>query len=290
MAKLWTFGDSFTAGHGCRYEITGTFSTESIESYYSKTYKNYIDLNKKIWPEIVSDNFNLQLINKSKNGMTTEFIADTCLKFLTEINKDDIVILQTSTIGRYDFPFLKEKTLMGYDASKYKNDSELFSISNSPYFFKTIFSTNIEKEYLDEYKDVLQHNNGQESLRNRNVILNKENYNTIRNFFAEYISTGKYYERGVWRILQISNILKSMGVIVYIINEDIWPTFLIKPSNLIEIHSNGMYGYVIENKKTIFSDTKGLINDTHPSYDGHIGISDAIIKFIENANTNLHNA
>jgi hypothetical protein len=290
MKKLWTFGDSFTAGHGCRYEITGTFSTESIESYYSKTYKNYIDLNKKIWPEIVSDNFNLQLINKSKNGMTTESIGDTCLKFLTEINKDDIVILQTSTIGRYDFPFLKEKTLMGYDASKYKNDSELFSISNSPYFFKTIFSTNIEKEYLDEYKDVLQHNNGQESLRNRNVILNKENYNTIRNFFAEYISTGKYYERGVWRILQISNILKSMGVIVYIINEDIWPTFLIKPSNLIEIHSNGMYGYVIENKKTIFSDTKGLIDDSHPSYDGHIGISDEIIKFIENANTNLHNA
>ena len=221
--------------------------------------------------------------------MTTESIADNCLKFLTKINKGDIVILQTSTIGRYDFPFLKEKTLMGYDASKYKKDTELFSISNSPYFFKTIFSTDIEKEYLDKYKDVLQYNNGQESLKNRNVVLNKENYNTIRNFFAEYISTGKYYERSVWRILQISNILKSMGIDVYIINEDIWPTFLVKPSNLIEIHNNGMYGYVIENKKTIFSDTKGLIDDSHPSYDGHIGIADVIIKFIENANINLYN-
>lgn len=289
MKILWTFGDSFTAGHGCKYDATGTFSEENVNSYYIKTYKSYIDINKKIWPEIVSDNLNLQLINKSKNGMTTESIADTCLKFLTKINKGDIVILQTSTIGRYDFPFLKEKTLMGYDASKYKKDTELFSISNSPYFFKTIFSTDIEKEYLDKYKDVLQYNNGQESLKNRNVVLNKENYNTIRNFFAEYISTGKYYERSVWRILQISNILKSMGIDVYIINEDIWPTFLVKPSNLIEIHNNGMYGYVIENKKTIFSDTKGLIDDSHPSYDGHIGIADVIIKFIENANTNLYN-
>jgi len=289
MKKLWTFGDSFTAGHGCIYEITGTFSTESIESYYSKTYKNYIDLNKKIWPDIVSDNFNLELINKSKNGMTTESIADTCLKFLIEINKEDIVILQTSTIGRYDFPFLKEKTLMGYDTTKYIKDSELFSTLNSPYFFKTIFSTNIEKEYLDEYKDVLQYNNGQESLKNRNVILNKENYNTIRNFFANFISTGKYYERSVWRILQISNILKSMGIDVYIINEDIWPTYLVKPSNLIEMDSKGMSGYVKKNRKTIFYDTKGLIDDSHPSYDGHIGIADVIIKFIENENTNLHN-
>ena len=289
MKKLWTFGDSFTAGHGCRYEINGFFTTENIENYYTKTYKNYIDLNKKIWPDIVSDNFNLELINKSKNGMTTESIVDTCLKFLIEINKEDIVILQTSTIGRYDFPFLKEKTLMGYDTTKYKKDSELFSILNSPYFFKTIFSTNIEKEYLDEYKYVLEYNNGQKSLKNRNVILNKENYNTIRNFFADFISTGKYYERSVWRILQISNILKSMGIDVYIINEDIWPTFLVKPSNLIEMDSKGMTGYVSKNRKTIFHDTKGLINDSHPSYDGHIDIADVIVKFIENANTNLHN-
>lgn len=289
MKKLWTFGDSFTAGYGCRYDLTGAFSPENENTYYVKTYESYIDVNKKIWPDIVSDNFNLELINKSKNGMTTESIADTCLKFLIEINKEDIVILQTSTIGRYDFPFLKEKTLMGYDTTKYKTDGELFGILNSPYFFKTIFSTDIEKEYLDEYKDVLQYNNGQESLKNRNVILNKENYNTIRNFFAYCISTGKYYERSVWRILQISNILKSMGIDVYIINEDTWPTFLVKPSNLIEMDSKGMTGYMIKNKKTILHETSGKINDTHPGYLGHISIADTVIKFIENANTNLHN-
>jgi hypothetical protein len=290
MNKLWTFGDSFTAGHGCKYELTGTFSKENVNAYYAKTYKSYIDINKKIWPEIVSDRFDLQLINKSKNGMTTESISDSCLKFITKINEDDVVILQTSTIGRYDFPFLKEKTLMGYDASRYIKDDELFNISISPYFFKTIFTTNVENEFTDGVKNVLQYNNAQESLQNKNVILNKQNYDTIRNFFAEYISTGKYYERSVWRILQLSNILKSFGVNVYIINEDIWPIYLDKPSNLIEMHPNGIIGYVGQNKKTIFYDTKGSIDDSHPSYDGHILIADSIIKFIENENINIHNA
>lgn len=289
MKKLWTFGDSFTAGHGCKYETSGPFSKENVNDFYSKTYKSYIDTNKKIWPEIVSDYLNFTLVNKSKNGITTESIADACLKNLLDIKAGDIVILQTSTIGRYDFPFFKEKTLMGYSTKQNTQDTELFGIVNSPYFFKTIFLTNIEKEYSEDTKNALQYNNGQESLKNKNVILNKENYNSIRNFFAEYVSTGKYYERSVWRVIQLSNILKSMGVDVYIINEDIWPPFLDKPSNLIEMHLNGMTGYVNQNRKTIFYDTKGLIDDSHPSYDGHLDIANIIIEFIKNENINLHN-
>ncbi len=283
MRKLWTFGDSFTAGHGCKY------FNYAVNGFYNSTYKNYIDESKKIWPEIVANYFNFELINKSKNGMTTESIFDNCLKFLLDIKLDDIVILQTSTIGRYDFPFLKEKTLMGYTNKSHKKDDELFDIPNSPYFFKTIFLTNIENEYSDEMKNILQYNNVQESLQNKNVILNKENYNTIRNFFVEYISTGKYYERSIWRIIQLSNILKSIGITSYIINEDTWPMYLDKPSNLIEMHPIGITGYVGENKKTIFYDTKGMIDDSHPSYDGHIDIANFIINYIKNENINIYN-
>ena len=104
MDKLWTFGDSFTEGHGCK----------SIQvPYYYKKFKDYIDINKKIWPELLSDSLKLELVNLGKNGISNEWIADTIIANIKNISTNDMVILQTSTAGRYDFPFKKEKTLLG---------------------------------------------------------------------------------------------------------------------------------------------------------------------------------
>ncbi len=287
MARLWTFGDSFTAGHGCTYNTNGSALNPNTNDYYTRTYKDYIDINRKIWVDIVSNHFNLELKNMAKNGMSTESIADSSLKHLPEIESDDVVILQTSTIGRFDFPFLKEKTLFGY---AFKRDMELFNTPDSPYFFKTIFITNIQKEYSEDVSGVLKYTNAQESFTNTNVILNKHKYNTIRGIFSEFITTGKYYERYVWRIVQISNILKSIGIKNYIINEDIWPQHLVKPNNLIEMHDYGISGYINTNRKTIYHKTNTAIDDFHPSYEGHDDIASFIINFIENETTNIHNA
>jgi hypothetical protein len=289
MSKLWTFGDSFTAGHGCKFTSNGVFSLNTPASFYVSTYKNYIDSNKKIWPEIVADSLGLELYNISKNGMTNESIIDVILKYIVDIKKDDIVILQSSTLGRYDFPFLKEKTLMGSINTQYEKDDFVFDSVNSPFFYKTVFASNVENEYSERLNDVLLYTNAQESIKNKNVILDKSKYELIRNFFAEFISTGKYYERSLWRFVQIANLLKSMDINVYIINEDIWPMHLDIPSNLIKIHDRGMLGYIVDNNKTIYYDTNGLIDDYHPSYDGHIDIADFIIKFINNENINIHN-
>lgn len=288
MSKLWTFGDSFTAGHGCKYAPTGTFSKDSIDNYYLKTYKDYIVTDKQIWNEIVAESLGLELMDLSVNGSSTETIFDTTLKYASSILKDDIVIIQTSTVGRYDFPFLKEKSLMGRVSAKYKRDDELFSSHNSPYFFKTIFANNFLKEYDIDSENVLQYINAQTDLKNNSLKLNKLKYDSIRNFFSEFVLTEKYYERSVWRIIEFTNLLKSIGIKSYIINEDIWPIYLPKPDNLIEIHPNGMFGYVITSSKTIYSDTKGKIEDLHPSYDGHIDIANFILNHIENENTNIH--
>lgn len=289
MNTLWTFGDSFTAGHGCKFDASGAFSN-SLETYYKKLYDDYIDINKKIWPEIVADTLSFELLNYGKNGMTNESIADSILKHLPSIQKNDIVILQTSTLGRFDFPFLKEKTLFGNFSKKYDRDDELFDMSNSPYFFKTIFLSNIEKEYSDDVKDVLKYSNAQESLKNENVILDKHKYDIVRGFFSEFITTEKYYERSVWRIVQISNILNLIGIKNYIINETAWPQHLLKQNNLIEMHINGMTGYINNTKKTIYHKTNGLIDDFHPSYEGHDDIANFILKFIENETTNIYNS
>lgn len=290
MSKLWTFGDSFTAGHGCKYMEEGAFSTENINNFYYRTYKDYIVDTKNIWNEIVSNTLNMELMDISANGSSTETIFDTLVKHITSIKSNDVVIIQTSTTGRYDFPFLKEKSLMGYDNKKYKRDDSLFVSTDSPYFFKTIFASNVVNEYTSESADMLQYTNGQENIKDNSLSLNKFRYDTIRNFFSEFISTGKYYERSIWRILEFSKLMKSMGISSYIINEDIWPMYIPKPANLIEMHDRGMYGYVFENNKTIFHDTNGAIEDWHPSYDGHIDIANFILNFINDENTNIHNA
>lgn len=289
MSNLWTFGDSFTAGHGCKYMPEGAFSTQNINNFYYKTYKNYISEDRFIWNQIVSNALSLTLKDVSANGSSTETIFDTVLKHISKISPNDLVIIQTSTTGRYDFPFLKEKTLMGYDSKKYRRDDGLFLSENSPYFFKTIFATNVSDEYSPEMEDVLQYTNGQENLKDTNLKLNKTKYDTIRNFFSEFISTNKYYERSIWRIIQLSILLKQMGITSYIINEDIWPMYIEKPHNLIEIHRRGMIGYVMDNKKTIYHNTNGSIIDYHPSYDGHSDIADFILNFINNENINIHN-
>lgn len=277
MNKLWTFGDSFTAGHGCKYSSEGAFSDNPTQ-HYRKTYENYTVADKKIWNEIVSDSLSLELVDLSKNGSTTDTIFDTLLEHTPSITPSDIVMVQTSTVGRFDFPFLKQKSIMG--------------INNftSPYFFKPIFANNVEPEYSECSENVLQYINAQSDIKNSNLTLNKIKYNTIRNFFSYFIATEKYYERSVWRIVEFTKILKSMGITTYIINEDIWPAYLQKPSNLIEIHPKGMFGFVTESNRTIYADTKGEIKDWHPSYDGHIDIAKAILDNIRDENINIHNA
>ena len=282
MGKLWTFGDSFTEGHGCNYGVNNNFSNINKNSYYYKKYGEYIDFNKKIWPELLSDLLNLELVNLGRNGLSNEWIADNIITNIKKISVNDIVILQTSTSGRYDFPFLKEKSILGSPKNGESIKDYIVNTNDSPYFFKTIFVSNIEPDWDITMKDTLRFINVQENLNDKELVLNESKYNLIRDFFGEFISTEKYYERSVWRIVELSNVLSLMGIKNYIINESKWPEYLNKPYNLIEMDSNGIQGYILKNKKTILHESFGKIDDTHPGYSGHISIADMIIKFIEN--------
>ncbi len=290
MGTLWTFGDSFTAGHGCRFQNIEPFSNENQNSYYYKTYKDFIDINRKIWPETLAESINFQLKNCGINGLTNESIFDNTLKNVTNFSKEDLVILQSSTVGRFDFPFLREKSLFGYSNNNRSKNNEIYSNINSPYFFKTIFISNIEKEWDENCYNVLQYTNAQESIKDKNILLSESKYNTIRNFFAEFINTKKYYERSIWMFIELSKILTSIGVRNYLLNEDVWPDGISKPNNLIEMHDRGITGYLNSNKKTIYHKTNGLIDDFHPNYEGHDDIAEFILNFIENENIDLYNA
>jgi hypothetical protein len=277
MNKLWTFGDSFTFGHGCRPIID-----EAKNGTYYKTFLEYIDLSKPIWPEIVAERFNLELINNGVNGITNDRILDYVLKNITEFKPNDCVIIQISTSSRFEFPFAKERNLFG--TIKGTKD-ELYGYDDSPHVLKTVHSLNVLKDYGDGGETTLMHTNGEKE--NKNFKLTKDKFETIKNFFNYFIYYQKYYEREIWRFIKITELLNNLNVNVFIINEDIWPLHIPKPKNLIDIENQGLLHYIIENKKTIVYDTGGKINDFHPSYDGHLEIGYKITKHIEN--TNIYN-
>jgi hypothetical protein len=277
MNKLWTFGDSFTFGHGCRPIID-----ETKNGTYYKTFLEYIDLSKPIWPEIVAETFNLELVNKGFNGISNDRIFDYVLKNITEFQPNDCVIIQISTSYRFEFPFAKERNLFG--TIKGSKD-ELYEYNDSPHILKTIYSLNVLKDFEDGGETTLMYTNGEKE--NENFKLTKDKFETIKNFFNYFIYYQKYYEREIWRFIKIAELLNNLNVNVFIINEDIWPSHIPKPKNLIDIETQGLLNYIIENKKTIIYDTGGKINDFHPSYDGHMEIGYKITKHIEN--TNLYN-
>jgi hypothetical protein len=92
MNKLWTFGDSFTAGNGCLN--TDPFSIE---------YKQ--NENDLIWTEIVSKSLDYNLVNCGVGLYSNDKIIDSIIENYHFINKNDIVIIGTTFYSRFDVPY-----------------------------------------------------------------------------------------------------------------------------------------------------------------------------------------
>ena len=90
MSKLWVFGDSFTAGNGCLHNEEYTKYKESDD-----------DL---LWPEIMANTLNLELINRGMGAYSNDKIIDTIIEDYNLINKNDLVIIGTTFYNRFDIP------------------------------------------------------------------------------------------------------------------------------------------------------------------------------------------
>ena len=276
MNKLWTFGDSFTWGYGCK-EVN---NNESIG--YQKTFKNYLDTSKLIWPELVGLKINLEVSNHARSGATNDYILDTILKNFVNFKQNDIVVIQISSCGRYNFTIPKKKGLLG-DVEMEIWD-EIYSPNNkSPYYLHPLFANRFTKDYEDGGKlrliTNIEHTSNPEET-DYNLILNKKKYELIRDFFAEFVSTEKYYEREIWRFIQIGNILTSLGINICMIHLDKWPYNTEKPEYLISSSNDGLGNEIYKKGLSIFKDTKGMIPDYHPSYSGHAYIAEKIIEYV----------
>ena len=99
MAKLWCFGDSYTAGDGCKVFNTGTH-VNAIE--YRKFLNKKENEHIKLFSDIVAEHFNLKCINLGQSGAGNEKILDTLLSNIHLISNDDYVIFGVSYFQRFD--------------------------------------------------------------------------------------------------------------------------------------------------------------------------------------------
>lgn len=115
MNKLWTFGDSFTAGHGCIPEY----------EYYEKYHKEGCN----IWPQHLADELNLELINLGKSGASNDQIIDLIITNYDDISTNDTVIIQKSFPNRFDVPN------MGADGDGWVS---IFSVGKPDMYLRTL--------------------------------------------------------------------------------------------------------------------------------------------------------
>jgi hypothetical protein len=91
MKNLWTFGCSFTHGDGTL-----------VDDLYRQKYK--ISEDDLPWTQLLSNELNLNLINKGLGGLSNESILDLLINNWDFINADDIVIIGKTWSHRFDFP------------------------------------------------------------------------------------------------------------------------------------------------------------------------------------------
>jgi hypothetical protein len=99
MNKLWCFGDSFTAGDGCKvFSIGVHLNTINYRAFLNKKDNEHI----KLFSDIVAEHFNLECINLGESGAGNEKILDTLLSNIHLISKDDYIIFGISYFQRFD--------------------------------------------------------------------------------------------------------------------------------------------------------------------------------------------
>ena len=99
MNKLWCFGDSFTAGDGCKVFSIGV-QPNTIQ--YRKFLNKKDDEHIKLFGDIVAEHFGLECINLGQSGAGNEKILDSLLSNIHLISKDDYVIFGVSYFQRFD--------------------------------------------------------------------------------------------------------------------------------------------------------------------------------------------
>ena len=172
MKTLWTFGDSFTFGHGCRPD-------GPLPEYFHEYKSNDDDI---IWPEILSKKLECKLVNLGKCAASNDYIFDSIVENYLQIKEDDIVIVNKTFPHRFDVPNNLGNQLESISAENY----------NSVLFFTKFL--NKSKEEAETMINFAYYFSGHE-------LYGKRQENRY-NFIKSIIKCHKYYECKTTDIIQ----------------------------------------------------------------------------------------
>ena len=97
---LYTFGDSYTFGHGCR-----------LDGPLTEYYHNYKKDGEDIWPNLLAKMLNIEVKNFGKCGASNDFIIDCIIDQWDYIRENDFVIIGTTYHSRFDVPIKNKPSL-----------------------------------------------------------------------------------------------------------------------------------------------------------------------------------
>jgi hypothetical protein len=144
MNTLWTFGDSFTEGYGCRME----------DEYY----KNYWKSGNKIWPLWLSELLDVKLVNCGIGGYSNEKIFDSIIDNWLQIKKNDYVFIGFTYPHRFDVPIHNKLKSIVHDFRDNDLTKEKFeTIVNFQYYFSdNILYRDRQMKRFEWIKNLLQ--------------------------------------------------------------------------------------------------------------------------------------
>ena len=130
---LWTFGDSFSC-------------SLKLEHKWIKNYTNFKGYIPKIYSELISEKLDIELKNFAKTADSNYGIFEEFLNHIEEINSNDIVILQFSSVYRYRL--VNKDGVFESIAAHW--DNQYGNFNESPNTIQEIGINRLSKKYLNE--------------------------------------------------------------------------------------------------------------------------------------------
>ncbi len=238
MPTLCTFGDSFTRGHGMNGEIP--------------EYKNADK--SATWVTMLANKLNYNVQNFGQNGLPNEMILQNIINNLINFEEEDIVIIQSSTMGRMVVP---------------EKDSKYNHANLNPVFIH-------QNTILDEPEEYLKH-------------FQKYELDSIISFFNNFVLDGFYYTNEIKAMISLAKYLNDKNIVKKVIYWNLFPikgndnlqikeiyekesdleSIYLKNPNGSDTHTYGWLSHFTNQKMTIWDDTNGEIKDKHLSKKGH---------------------
>lgn len=144
---IWIFGDSFSVKFG---DVSADSPPEFDRYIRLKGYS------PKMYYELLSEEYNQEVNNFSRGGMSNDYIFLRFMENYKNINEDDIVIFGWTDVTR--FKYVKDKRWVGSntkpngDLSRNTIDEIKLNRTNSPYYSELLTTINFIDEVLKENK------------------------------------------------------------------------------------------------------------------------------------------